>query len=339
VSPPQDTSNDPAKRPASRPSLGTGSSTAAAGREGATASSGSILQALDAPDALLSDGPGAAPRAWGVWALAAGVVLAVAAAGWVALRPKADLGPSIEIAAAKPSRPAVAPVVVPPAMPSGAASAAASAASDTAASTPVAVAQLELLPDAAASAPAGAGTALAAATATAAVAAAAAQPAPKTNLQTNTKPAKKPVEKTRTAAAGPSRTASAKPIKPAAPSAATTTTATATAKATLRADDPDIELMTALMSHVGASRAGATGAPLPRNQQATIANLVASCRSKTGTEADECRRSICDGYWGKAEACPARSKPAAKTKPPPVPARTADASRKASPLQPLSSKP
>jgi hypothetical protein len=337
VSSPQDTSNDPAKRPAGRPSLGTGGG--AAGREGATASSGSILQALDAPDAFLLDGSGAAPRAWGVWALAAGVVLAVVAAGWVALRPKADLGPSIEIAAAEPSRPAVAPVVVPATMPSGAASAAASAASDTAASAPVAVAQLEVLPDAAALTPAGAGTALAAATATAAVAVAAAQPTPQTNPQAKVTPAKKPVEKPRTAATGPSRTASAKPSKPAAPSAATTT---ATAKATPRPDDPDVELMAALMSHVGPSRAGATGAPLPRNQQATIANLVASCRSKTGAEADECRRSICDGYWGKAQACPARSKPAAKPPAPPAPARTADASRKASPvqsLQPLSTKP
>jgi hypothetical protein len=43
-----------------------------------------------------------------------------------------------------------------------------------------------------------------------------------------------------------------------------------------------------------------------RSQRTTIAGLVAECRLKPRAQADQCRRKICSGYWGKADACPAR---------------------------------
>ena len=86
----------------------------------------------------------------------------------------------------------------------------------------------------------------------------------------------------------------------------------------LQPRDPDVELMAALMSHADSQRGGAA-APvppadikstatgrLPSKKQATIAGLVAGCGQKPKAEADRCRREICAGYWGKAQACPAR---------------------------------
>lgn len=97
-----------------------------------------------------------------------------------------------------------------------------------------------------------------------------------------------------------------------------------------RGGDPDVELVTALMSHVNGERGGAAGAAMPGDASAgasdgprevpggaasakpvqrdasTIAGLVAACRERPKPEADACRRRICSGYWGKAQACPAR---------------------------------
>jgi hypothetical protein len=70
------------------------------------------------------------------------------------------------------------------------------------------------------------------------------------------------------------------------------------------ADDPDVALVTALMEHSGAeggARYGAAGVRSPE----TIAGLVQACNAKPGPEGLRCRREICRGYWGKAEACPA----------------------------------
>jgi hypothetical protein len=76
-----------------------------------------------------------------------------------------------------------------------------------------------------------------------------------------------------------------------------------------------VELMAALMSHVGAPRnspavaaknTSTVATPLARSKQTTIASLVAECRLKPRAEADQCKRQICAGYWGKAEACPGR---------------------------------
>jgi hypothetical protein len=79
-------------------------------------------------------------------------------------------------------------------------------------------------------------------------------------------------------------------------------------------DDPDVDLLAALMAHVAAP---ASGPQKPANQttlrrdkglapgELSIADLVRRCERMQGNEALECRRRICDGYWGKAQACPA----------------------------------
>lgn len=69
-----------------------------------------------------------------------------------------------------------------------------------------------------------------------------------------------------------------------------------------KADDADVLLLSALLAHV--SRTDAKGA-LPEQDQLTIAQLVKRCDARATEEARECRRRICEGYWGKAEACPA----------------------------------
>lgn len=67
--------------------------------------------------------------------------------------------------------------------------------------------------------------------------------------------------------------------------------------------DADIALLSALLAHV--SRNG-QAAPLAEPDQLTIAQVVQRCEARGGQEARECRRRICEGYWGKADACPAR---------------------------------
>jgi cytoskeletal protein RodZ len=69
-----------------------------------------------------------------------------------------------------------------------------------------------------------------------------------------------------------------------------------------KADDADVLLLSALLAHV--SRTDANGS-LPEQDQLTIAQLVKRCDARATEEARECRRRICEGYWGKAEACPA----------------------------------
>ena len=72
--------------------------------------------------------------------------------------------------------------------------------------------------------------------------------------------------------------------------------------------DADAELLAALMAHMGSE--GATpNVPVSRKpvkavDQPTIAKLVKRCESLKGQEAMQCRHRICDGYWGKAQACP-----------------------------------
>lgn len=69
-----------------------------------------------------------------------------------------------------------------------------------------------------------------------------------------------------------------------------------------KTEDADVLLLSALLAHV--SRADANG-NLPEQDQLTIAQLVKRCDVRATEEARECRRRICEGYWGKAEACPA----------------------------------
>ena len=80
--------------------------------------------------------------------------------------------------------------------------------------------------------------------------------------------------------------------------------------------DSDVDLIAAMVDHLqgtnkpslpaasASTRAGKGERPV------TIAKLVRDCKRLGGAEAVQCRRQICDGYWGKAQACPARLAPA-----------------------------
>jgi hypothetical protein len=82
------------------------------------------------------------------------------------------------------------------------------------------------------------------------------------------------------------------------------------------AKDADVELLAALMRYsdqVGATGAGkgqAQGAATRMNEL-TIADVVKRCKALGGDEAARCKKRICSGYWGKAEACPAKQAPTA----------------------------
>lgn len=77
--------------------------------------------------------------------------------------------------------------------------------------------------------------------------------------------------------------------------------------------DADVDLLAALMAHVSGNEATAAGRPAARTRVAhsapTIAELVKSCSAMTATAARHCRQRICEGYWGKAEACPVKARP------------------------------
>lgn len=275
---PKNPSDDAGKPRIHRPSLG------GSGAAPAAAPTASILQTLEGAKA----GATAAPVKRNKLPLLACLSVAAALATWLVLRPAPVASPELRVADAK----ATAQTAAAPKPAVSVAPAASAAAADPATPAPgQAVARLEPFPDNAAPAtPATAAPTLPAA-ATAAAATVAAPSTSKPALRPQASASSKPRR------AEARRTASA---NKAAPAAAATASARA---ATTPSDDRDVELMAALMAHVGA---------LPRNEQATIAGLVANCRTKPRAEADQCRRDICDGYWGKAEACPARGKPAAK---------------------------
>jgi hypothetical protein len=67
------------------------------------------------------------------------------------------------------------------------------------------------------------------------------------------------------------------------------------------ASDPDVELLSAIMKHLGDER-GTAGASTRSSQ--TIAQLVSSCKGNDPIETLLCQRRICEGSWGKAQACP-----------------------------------
>lgn len=64
--------------------------------------------------------------------------------------------------------------------------------------------------------------------------------------------------------------------------------------------DPDVELLNAIMKHL--NDGGAKAAPTQSPQ--TIADLVRSCQTRDAIETLLCQRRICEGSWGKAQACP-----------------------------------
>lgn len=77
--------------------------------------------------------------------------------------------------------------------------------------------------------------------------------------------------------------------------------ATAAARSPTGKNDPDVELLSAIMKHLdqGAGKPAAAA----RSDQ-TIADLVNSCQTRDAIEALLCQRRICEGSWGKAQACP-----------------------------------
>lgn len=80
--------------------------------------------------------------------------------------------------------------------------------------------------------------------------------------------------------------------------------------------DSDVDLLAAMVDHLQ----GTTKPSLPTASAATragygerpvsIATLVRDCKRLGGSAAVQCRRQICENYWGKAQACPARLAPA-----------------------------
>lgn len=109
---------------------------------------------------------------------------------------------------------------------------------------------------------------------------------------------KPPVKTAETKPAPPEATAQKAPA-PGEAKAAIKAPAPAVTKS--NASDPDVELLSAIMKHLGDER-GATGGPARSSQ--TIAELVKSCRGSDPIEALLCQRRICEGSWGKAQACP-----------------------------------
>ncbi len=109
-------------------------------------------------------------------------------------------------------------------------------------------------------------------------------------------------------------------IKTAEPAASTPKMAKAEAgqpaEATPAVKDADVELLAAMMRYSdevaapGAGRAKAQSSAARMNEL-TIADLVKRCTALGGDEAAQCKKRICSGYWGKAEACPAKQAPVA----------------------------
>lgn len=75
--------------------------------------------------------------------------------------------------------------------------------------------------------------------------------------------------------------------------------------------DPDVDLLAALMAHAS-GRGGVNPTASARDvsksiDEPSIAKLVKRCESLNGEDALQCQRRMCDGYWGRAQACPAKS--------------------------------
>lgn len=85
----------------------------------------------------------------------------------------------------------------------------------------------------------------------------------------------------------------------------------AQAKASAAAD-PDVELLDAIMKHMGDGRRTSAGSA---SSSQSIATLVKSCKAQDKIEALVCQRQICEGSWGKAQACPPNLAPKSHQKP------------------------
>lgn len=115
---------------------------------------------------------------------------------------------------------------------------------------------------------------------------------------------------TQVAASAPARPSAAAPAvrrvktRAAAPKAPVTagTHGGADARAEPAAQDPDAELVAAIMARMEPAD---SDRPASSERAGTIASLVRDCNAMGDSQsALTCRRRICAGYWGKAQACP-----------------------------------
>jgi hypothetical protein len=90
------------------------------------------------------------------------------------------------------------------------------------------------------------------------------------------------------------------------------------AAAGAREADPDAELVAAIMARLEVRRSGdgelarPAVAPAAGERGVSIAALVRDCNAlPDSASALACRRRICEGYWGKAQACPKTLAPGA----------------------------
>ena len=76
--------------------------------------------------------------------------------------------------------------------------------------------------------------------------------------------------------------------------------------------DPDVALLSAMLATMSRdSRSAGDGSPSAQTQL-NITQLVQRCEQrglKDAIDTFECKRRICDGYWGKADACPKSQAP------------------------------
>lgn len=112
----------------------------------------------------------------------------------------------------------------------------------------------------------------------------------------NVKPASVPKSPANTAAA--SRPKAEKNTRPA---------PKATARAPAAAVDPDVELLSALMQHMGGVKPKAL-------TNHTLAERVSECRRKGQGDVTSCQRRVCAGAWGQEKSCPAHLAPDQNTR-------------------------
>lgn len=132
-------------------------------------------------------------------------------------------------------------------------------------------------------------------------------------------PEPKVVKSARDVGKASTKATSAKPAEPVAPATKTTkvdTKQTPELAPAPVAKDADVELLAAMMRYTDEVAAPGAGKPRAQSSAArmnelTIADLVKRCKALGGEEATQCKKRICSGYWGKAEACPAKQAPVA----------------------------
>ena len=302
-------------RPSGKPSLMEGPAAARVATKG-SADNLRMLVELESSARPAKRGPARSASTW-ISALA----LLIAAAGGTWWWAQQRVAPALDQAAVQLSAavPAATFVTPPAAAPDAGATQAALPASGGVDAAPAA-ARIETLADSSAAPRADVATvpaavASAVAATTPARVASVAKPPKRAPSATTTARAAK-AQASRHAKATPSRKAAISPVRTAAVapaliggSAPGAAGAGSTGASSSAGKDPDIVLLSALLAHVSRD---AQGAPRASQADLTIAQVVQRCEARGGTdspEARDCRRRICEGYWGKAQACPARLAP------------------------------